>query len=121
MSDETHDDHGHDEHEHQVHFHGIAIPVGDLRREIEDHHDRCDLEAMSLQARTWALFDSLDRENLYTLRQLFGLDNESSMANYFEGQLVSMLRAMGVDPATGLTMEEALKQRQARRPSPDVS
>ena len=103
-----------DDHEEDHEIHGISIPLPGLRNllaQTSAQHEREHMEGMSTQQQIYGLLDSLTVEQLLALRVMLGIDSKSAMCNYFEGQVVSILRLVhGVDPATGLTPQEALER-----------
>lgn len=85
---------------------GITIPIGAMMAQA---HDRAHLEAVSMIQRIYAFLDSLNVEQLLCLKKILQADGKSYMNNYFEGQVVTLLRMVhNVDPDTGLTVEQAL-------------
>lgn len=95
---------------------GFAVPASAVFEHMHAHQDHHDMENATMAQRINALFDSLDVEQLVTLRRMFAMDGRSGMNNYFEGQIVTMLRRVhNVDPESGLTMEEALALADAQR------
>jgi hypothetical protein len=104
----------------EPHLHGFAMRVPEgLIRAMEHEHDRAHMEVESFQQRIFSFFDSLNVEQLMTMRTILNADAKSWANNYFEGQVVTILRLIhGVDPDTGLTAEQALA-RLNTPPAPD--
>ena len=83
---------------------------GALRAAHERHHMESEDRAASVDR----LLDGLNVEQLIALRYLLNQDSKSAMNNYFDGQVITLLRRVhGVDPVTGLTPIEALERGQS--------
>jgi hypothetical protein len=103
----------HEPNDEQPHVHAFAIPVPEsIRRE----RDRERMEAEERLASVDRFLDSLNVEQLMALRYVLNQDKASAMNNYFDGQVVTLMRRVhGVDAVTGLTPQQAFERQAAGR------
>lgn len=90
-----------DHHDDDAHFAAVPVPAEVLAGMVR----HADLHAMDRQQRQLRLdrfLDGLDVDGLLALRDLLNHDTDSSMNNYFDGQIRTLLRRIHhVDPRTG--------------------
>ncbi len=76
---------------------------------LAEHQRQC-LDTEARTNRMNRLLDSLSVEGLLALRDILHYDPSSPGNNYWDGQIVAILRLVhGVDPETGLTAQEQLE------------
>jgi hypothetical protein len=98
-----------DDHE-EPHIHAMPLSaLLDSAKDAREAHDRAHMNRDALINRIYAYLDRASKEDLLVLREMLVMDPKSWSNNYFEGQIVSILRlAHHVDPDTGLTEAETL-------------
>lgn len=82
---------------------GIPLPAG-LVEALNRHHDHAQMTAEALAARVDTFLSGLDVDGLMALRTMLNTGDmtKSITANFFDGQLVAILRYVkGVDPESG--------------------
>lgn len=82
---------------------GIPLPP-ELLESFRKHNDRAHMTAEAMVTRVDTFLSGLDVDGLLALRTMFNTGdlNRSVMANFFDGQLVAILRYVHhVDPETG--------------------
>jgi len=107
--------------QHHVHGFGVEIPRG-LVRAIAASHDQCRASAEDRHNLAMRWLDGLDVDGLLSLRWFLSVnDQDEAYGNnrYFDGMCVQRLRALGVDPQTGLDPAAQLLETEAMR-SPDA-
>lgn len=84
---------------------GIPLPVPhELVELLQKHHDVSHMTAEATEARVEAFISGLDVDGLMALRTILNQGDmvKSLSANFWDGQLISILRYVKhVDPATG--------------------
>lgn len=88
MADDN--EHGHD---HGVHGFGFPLPPG-LADVITGQRDRQVMGAQVAETEVQHFLDGLDVGQLLALRRILCMDNDSSTNNYFDGQVVTLLRVV---------------------------
>lgn len=98
MADDNHDDHDHDRE-----IHGFAIPLpAAFAESLAGEHDRGRMQARVAETNIYHFLDRLDVEELLVLRRMLNCDQDSASNNYFDGQVVTLLRVVHqVDITTG--------------------
>lgn len=82
---------------------GIPLPP-ELMEAFRKQHDQAHMTAEAMSARVDTFLAGLDVDGMLALRTMFNTGdlNKSVMANFFDGQLVAMLRYVHhVNPETG--------------------
>jgi hypothetical protein len=96
---------------------GFAIQMpGGLGEFLHRHardHDRHHMEIESLEMRIHNFLDGLDVEQLLVLRRILNADRDSAPNNYFDGQIVAILRVVHHVNAEGKTQAELLAEAEA--------
>lgn len=101
-----------------AHGFGIEIPVGMIRA-IRESHDTSRGHAEDRHNAAMRWFDGLDTEGLLALRWILACDDEGAYGNnkFYDGMAAQRLRALGVDPTTGLDPAAQLLEREALKAS----
>jgi hypothetical protein len=94
------------EHNDEVHVRGFAFPLpANLGALLAGQQQRQQLEVESAQQRIFNFLDSLNADDLFTLRRMLSCDAN----NHFDGMIITLLRVVHkVDPDSGLSEEEML-------------
>lgn len=104
----------------ELHAHGFGfeIPAGMVRAITQDHDTRRG-RAQDRYNLAMRWLDNLDVEGLLALRWILQTDAEDAYGNtrFFDGMCVQLLRAKGVDPATGVDPAAQLLEAEALRPA----
>lgn len=98
MSEQDDEDgHGH------MHGFGIALPP-EVAQAIQQQHQTARGRAEDRYRSAMRWLDGLDVEGLMALRYILATDEDGALANnrFYDGVVFQLLRAKGVDPATGV-------------------
>ncbi len=73
------------------------------------HDDHREMHRDALEQQIYDFIDGLSAKQASTLRRVLNMDQKSVMNQYYDGQLVGLLRYVHhVDPETGLSPTEEL-------------
>ncbi len=101
MPDEDHDGHDHEGHRHPPGGF-FALPMGDMFENMRGLADRRAIAGEAMAMSVYSFMDGLNVEQLIALRRMLCCDEESRMNQFFDGQIVSILRLVHhVHPDTG--------------------
>jgi hypothetical protein len=102
-TDDEHHEHEHHEHDHNgFAFQLPGFLVDAMTGADQEHHLRRQMHAQVAENEVMHFLDSLGVDQLLALRRILCIDNDSTSNNYFDGQIVSLLRVVHkVDITTG--------------------